>query len=438
MKRRKRILIGLGSLAAAFAVGAGLSFYADQATVPFLVTATPEDSIPVSQPEPVLSLEEAFPHVIAPRSTLFSTLRQLEIPAPTIHQIVEAAKPVQNLSRLHSGIRFQTVYGSEPTPQLSSIHFRFSAIESLQITKVDGSWVAKKITEQVDLKTVTFSGLVSSSLWESARRAEMDPNLISELADIFGWQVDFSREVRKGDRWRLTVERKLVKGEPIGWGAILAAEYENAGTIYQAALFRLNGEEMGYFDLEGKSLRRMFLKSPIRYGRITSGFNLGRFHPILKVRRPHVGVDYGAPIGTPVRAVGDGTVALAAWSGGGGNVIKIRHNSTYETAYKHLSGYAKNVKKGARVQQGQVIGYVGNTGLSTGPHLHFEFYQGGRFVDPLGRKFPSAEPVPSMHLGEFKESANSLLATLPPWQNPEVSAREMASDSSNDPESVSQ
>ncbi|HRO66297.1 MAG TPA: peptidoglycan DD-metalloendopeptidase family protein [Pseudobdellovibrionaceae bacterium] len=438
MKRKKRISIGLGFLAAAFAFGAGLSFYAEREILPFLVTAAPEDSVPVSQAEPVLSLEEAFPHVIAPRSTLFSTLRQLEIPAPTIHRIVEAAKPVQNLSRLNSGIRFQTVYAGETTPELVGIHFRFSAIESLEIKKVDDAWVAKKITEQVDLKTVTFSGLVTSSLWESARRANMDPNLISELADIFGWQVDFSREVRKDDRWRLTVEQKLVKGEPIGWGAILAAEYENAGTPYQAALFRLNGEEIGYFDTEGKSLRRMFLKSPIRYGRITSGFNLRRFHPILKVPRPHIGVDYGAPIGTPVRAVGDGVVTLASWSGGGGNVIKVRHNSTYETAYKHLSGYAKNVKKGARVQQGQVIGFVGNTGLSTGPHLHFEFYQSGRFVDPLGRKFPSADPVPPMHLGQFKESATSLLASLPPWRSEDLGAREMASDSSTGPESVSQ
>src|SRR5690606_23845960 len=135
--------------------------------------------------------------------------------------------------------------------------------------------------------------------------------------------------------------------------------------LHQAALFRLNGEEMGYFTPKGTSLRRMFLKSPIRYGRITSGFNLKRFHPVLKVNRPHVGVDYAAPIGTPIRAVGDGVVTHAAWSGGGGNVIKIRHNSTYETAYKHLSRFASGLRKGARVQQGQVIGYVGNTGLST-------------------------------------------------------------------------
>jgi murein DD-endopeptidase MepM/ murein hydrolase activator NlpD len=163
----------------------------------------------------------------------------------------------------------------------------------------------------------------------------------------------------------------------------------------------------------------MFLKSPIRYGRITSGFATKRFHPILLTNRAHLGVDYGAPIGTPIRAVGDGVVNFADWSGGGGRVLKIRHNSTYQTAYKHLNGFAKGVHPGAKVQQGQVIAYVGNTGLSTGPHLHFEFYQGGRFVDPLGKKFPSADPVPADYLAQFKAEAADKLNLLPVWQSVE-------------------
>lgn len=376
--------------------------------------------VTVQQPEapeslPIVPLEEAFPYTIEPRATLFSVLRNLDIPATTIQDIVDAAKPLQDLARLKPGMRFQLFYQDESNSELVGIQFRFSAIEFIDIRKMNNVWSAERITEKVDLKTITYSGVVTSSLWESAQKAKMDPNLISELADIFGWEVDFAREVRVNDRWRLTVEQKLVKGEAIGWGAILAAEYENAGTAYSAVLFRLNGEEMGYFSPDGKSLRKMFLKSPIRYGRITSGFSLKRFHPILQTRRAHLGVDYAAPIGTPVRAVGDGVVSFADWSGGGGRVIKLRHNSTYLTAYKHLSGFAKGIRPGAKVQQGQVIGYVGNTGLSTGPHLHFEFYQSGRYIDPLGKKFPSADPVPAAHLSQFQSEALEKLNLLPVW-----------------------
>lgn len=365
---------------------------------------------------PIVPVEEAFPYVIEPRTTLFSELRELEVPSPTIQQIVDAAKPVQNLANLRPGIRFQLTRITDPTPDISGIEFRFSAIERLDIRKQNGVWVAKKITEPVDIKVVSFNGVVNSSLWESALNAKMDPDLIAELADIFGWEVDFSREVRVNDRWRITVEQKTVHGEPVGWGAILAAEYINAGESHRAALFRLEGKDMGYYTPAGASLRKMFLKSPIRYGRITSHFNKRRFHPIRRIIRPHNGVDYGAPKGTPVRSVGEGTVIFAQRSGGGGNVIKVRHNATYQTAYKHLSGYARGLRVGTRVQQGQVIGYVGSTGLSTGPHLHFEFYQNNSYIDPLSKRFPSAEPVPADHLPAFKTKAEALLAALPAWE----------------------
>lgn len=410
--------LGLGSVVLAIFLG---TFLSQMVFKQQRVSAPNEAKAEIQQP--VIPLEEAYPHVIKPRSTLFSTLRELNVPPQTIQQIVDTAKPIQNLAKLRSGIRFQIFRQNENESDLNGIQFRFSAIEMLSVKKTNDTWVAEKITEEVDLQVVSYSGMVSSSLWESAQKAQMDPYLISELADIFGWEVDFSREVRENDRWRLTVERKFVKGEPIGWGAILAAEYINAGTLRQAALFRLNGEEMGYFNPKGESLRKVFLKSPIRYGRITSGFKMRRFHPVLQVNRPHLGVDYAAPIGTPVRAVGDGTVTFAAMSGGGGNVIKIRHNSTYETAYKHLSGYGKGIRSGARVQQGQVIGYSGNTGLSTGPHLHFEFYQSGRYIDPLSKKFPSAEPVAPDHMAQFETEAVALLGALPPWEKADLEAQ---------------
>lgn len=397
---------------------------------------------------PIVPLEEAFPFVLEANTSLFTSLREREIAPALIHEIVNASKPVQDLSRLRPGIRYQLYFKNDQvkdipknqevvdlhpqeaqkeTLELTSIHFRFSAIESLVVSKIRETWKAEKIIEPVDIKTMTYTGTVTSSLWESAERAKMDPNLISELADIFAWEVDFAREVQLHDKWRLTVEQKLVKGQPIGWGAILAAEYINSGESHRAALFRVNGEEVGYFTPEGGSLRKMFLKSPLRYGRITSGFGR-RFHPILKTSRAHLGVDYSASIGTPIRAVGDGTVMMAGWSGGGGKVIKLRHNSSYQTAYKHLSGFAKGVHSGARVKQGQVIGYTGNTGLSTGPHLHFEFWSGGRYVDPLRKKFPSADPVPTAQLEQFKAESAVFLATLPAWENRDISTADISSD----------
>lgn len=416
-----------------------------------------------------VSLEESYPHQIEPQSTLYSVLRELNIAAPTIHAIVTAAKPVIDLGRLRPGTRFRLIpharalgvsegsggapgtlgtFGKFGTPgtskisgiprvladpkarethqELGGIRFWISPIEKVEIRKVDETWVAEKIIEPVETRVVTFRGLVETTLWESAEKVQMDPNLIVELAEIFAWQVDFAREVRPQDRWRLSVEQKWVKGQPIGWGAILAAEYENAGELHNAVLFRPNGESKGYFAMDGTSLRRMFLKSPIRYGRISSRFTRRRFHPVLKVNRPHLGVDYAAPIGTPVRAVGSGTITHAGWLGGGGRTVKIRHNSVYNTAYLHLSRFAAGVRPGSRVEQGQVIGFVGTTGLSTGPHLHFEFKQNGRVVDPLGHKFPSADPVPAQDMAQFKEDARSLLRSLPDWENL-VSMREPAS-----------
>jgi murein DD-endopeptidase MepM/ murein hydrolase activator NlpD len=370
---------------------------------------------------PVLpSVEELFPHVMPPNSTLNAVLQDQGFTPQTIHQIVEAAKPVANLGRLNSGVRFNIVYApavADADPVAIEIRFRFSATELLDVRKTGSLWHAEKIREVVDTKIRTFAGEVESSLWGSAVQAHMDPNLISELAEVFAWQIDFNREVQEGDRWRISVEQKFVRGQPIGWGSIQAAEYDNGDQKFSAVLFQINEQERGYFAPDGSNLKKMFLKSPLRYGRISSRFTTKRFHPILQINRPHLGVDYAAPVGTPIRAVGDASVEVAGTVGGAGKMIKLRHNAMYITAYKHLSGFAQGVHAGARVRQGQVIGYVGTTGLSTGPHLHFEFFQGGQYVDPLGKKFPSAEPVPARLFGQFQVAMKNQLASLPDWEN---------------------
>jgi murein DD-endopeptidase MepM/ murein hydrolase activator NlpD len=384
----------------------------------------PETEMVQAPPAPErISVEEEYPHSISPDSTLFSVLRGLNISPQAIQEIVTAAKPYTNLAMLRPGTRFKIYEQPTPVQTLTGIKFRFSPVEFLEIKKTDEKWVAERILEKVDVKVVTFSGTVTSSLWESAEGANMDFNLISELSEIFGWQVDFAREVRAGDRWRLSVEKRFVKGEPIGWGSILSAEYENDGELHSAILFKKDGKELGYFSPEGNSLRRMFLKSPIKFGRISSRFSKSRFHPVLQINRPHLGVDYAAPVGTPIRAVGDGVITTAGWRGGAGNMIKLKHNATYETAYKHLKGFGRGIKSGSRVRQGDIIGYVGTTGLSTGPHLHFEFYINGRFVDPLGQRFPSADPVPKDLMEEFKQEVTRLSALLPEWKKPVVETK---------------
>ncbi len=360
-----------------------------------------------------LSLEDEFPHIMKRNLPLYSHLIKLDVPSNEILELVKAAKPLKDLSRLSAGTRFKIVHGAHKI--LEEIRFYFSPVESLKIKKENKKWTAQLLTEPVTTELVSFLGTVETSLWASTLSADMDPYLIVALSEIFAWEVDFNREVRSGDRWRITAEKKMANGKHVGWGSILAAEYINAGKSHKAVLFRHKNKDMGYYTLKGESLRKMFLKSPLRFGRVTSRFNRRRFHPRLKRIRPHNGVDYGAPTGTPVRSVANGVVTFARRSGGGGKVLKIRHNSIYKTAYKHLSRYGKGIRKGRRVKQGQVVAYVGNTGLSTGPHLHYEFLKNGRFKDPLRQKFPSAKPLEQKYKAEFAKQSLKRLATLPRW-----------------------
>jgi murein DD-endopeptidase MepM/ murein hydrolase activator NlpD len=363
--------------------------------------------------EQVLSIEEEFPHVIKRNIALYSYLSELEVPSLDIIEMVNASKAKKDLSKLTPGTRFQIKQGVKKN--LEEIKVRFSAVEKLEVKKIKGKWDARIVEELVDIQSVSFVGKVENSLWESALNSKMDPYLIVAMSEIFGWEVDFNREVRLGDKWRITAEKKLVKGQHVGWGSVLAAEYVNSGESHKAVLFRHEGEDVGYYDLKGESLRKMFLKSPLRFGRVTSRFNKRRFHPKLKIIRPHNGVDLGAPTGTPVRAVADGTVTFSKYRGGGGKTLKLRHNSKYKTAYKHLSRFGKGIRPGVKVKQGQVVAYVGSTGLSTGPHLHYEFFINNRFVDPLRQKFPSADPVsPELKLAFLKQS-KKMAARLPSW-----------------------
>ena len=254
----------------------------------------------------------------------------------------------------------------------------------------------------------TAAGTLSDSLWTSLRGQGLDAGVIVELADIFAWDIDFLTETRNGDRWAMSWEEDRTPEGRLVNVKILGAIYSGKNTGHHTAT-RFMDE---YFDAEGASLRRAFLHAPLNFRRISSGFTNRRFHPILRTWRPHHGTDYAAATGTPAVTVGDGTVFYRGYQGGLGNVVKIRHNGTYSSYYGHLSRFAKGVTAGTRVKQGQVIGYVGSTGLSTGPHLHFEMIKNGTSVNFLSLKVPSVGSVPPARQKAFEEKRDKILPPL--------------------------
>lgn len=264
------------------------------------------------------------------------------------------------------------------------------------------SLTAWRDEKTVDIKTEHIEGVINTSLWNAIKDANGDANLTMELSDIYSWTVDFFG-IQPGDTFKVVYENRYIHDECIGMGKILACYLNNAGSKHYAYYFEQNGNGQ-YFDENGANLRKAFLKAPLNYRRISSTFSNARRHPVTKVVRPHHGVDYAAPTGTPVVTVGDGTVIEKGWDKkGGGNYLKIRHNSTYTTTYMHLNGFAKGIQKGSKVKQGDLIGYVGSTGMSTGPHLDFRLNKNGTYINPLTFNPPSAEPVSEDNKIAFEE-----------------------------------
>jgi murein DD-endopeptidase MepM/ murein hydrolase activator NlpD len=255
-------------------------------------------------------------------------------------------------------------------------------------------------------------GTIKNSLYQSAQDEGIDFDLAMALADIFAWDIDFYVDLRPSDHYSFIYEKRFRDGDFIGNGGIMAAHFYNENTHHRAYYFEVPGRGGDYYDEGGRSLRKQFLKSPLRYTRISSGFSRHRLHPILKIHRPHLGIDYAAPVGTPVQALGDGRVTFKGWKGGYGRYVEIRHSSQYTTSYAHLSRYGSKVKKGQTVKQGQVIGYVGSSGLSTGPHLDFRMKRNGSYVNPLRLRFPTAQPVPPTYLAEFQNQVALLEGKL--------------------------
>jgi murein DD-endopeptidase MepM/ murein hydrolase activator NlpD len=273
-----------------------------------------------------------------------------------------------------------------------AVTYVFSFNDSLNITAFE-----KEITTEIKYA----NGIISSSLWNAILDGGMPPALAAELNNIFQWTVDFFG-LEEGDKFKVVYEEKFIEEKSINIGKILTAQFTSSGRTYTAIPFIQDGKET-YFDADGKSLRKAFLKAPLTFSRISSRYTTSRLHPVLKIRRPHLGVDYAAPTGTPVHSVGDGKVTSATYDGANGRMVKIKHNATYSTAYLHLSRFGSGITPGKMVKQGDVIGYVGSTGLSTGPHLDFRFYQNGTPIDPLKVIAPPSEPVTDANRDRFEK-----------------------------------
>ena len=340
-------------------------------------------------------------------STLFDKAGIRPDQVVELMQLEEARK----LTRLHPGDVIQVDLSDQG--ELLALNHDLDNFHYLRIVREQGILQAKTVKHAIETRTAYASGEIESSLFLASQQAGLSQNLTMELASIFGWDIDFVLDIRQGDRFTLIYEEIYKDGEKIQDGNIIAAEFINQGRTHRALRYvdPTTGDP-GYYSPDGQSLRKAFLRSPVKFSRISSRFTRKRYHPLLHKFRSHKGVDYAASRGTPVRASGDGKVIFRGRKGGYGNVVILKHGSRYSTLYAHLSKFNRKARVGRRVKQGQVIGYVGATGLASGPHLHYEFRVNGVHRNPLTVKFPSTRPIPERHRDNFELTTRAYVAQL--------------------------
>ena len=344
-----------------------------------------------------LPLEIAFQR----GETLGQVLKELGLePTEAQSMLVKLSQHV-NVRRLRPQDRYAALVDDDG--RLQDLRVTLDGKGRALVRREGDSWHSSwsEFTEVVE--TQVIRGVLEGSLESSIRRAGGEAVVAYVMANVLQWDLDFNRDLRLGDRFEVLYEKIYLNGDFHRVGSVLALSYGNDDRLLEAYQF---GEDAGHYDGDGRPLRKLFLKSPLRYSRVTSGFSSRRFHPVSKSYRPHYGVDYGAPVGTPVRVTGSGVVQSAGWDRGGGKTVKVRHPNGYLTAYLHLSRFAEGVRAGTRVGQGEVIGYVGTTGVSTGAHLDYRMQKGGRWINPQAFKSEPAPPIPPDRLQEFETVRN--------------------------------
>ena len=376
----------------------------------------PEEAPAPSQP--VLSSQDMVENVIPAKwdalkvesgDNLSLIFNRMNISPAVLQEIMSLGKEVDILKHLMPDheMRFQFDDG-----ELAAMQYDVNLTETLKISRQEGSYAAQTIKTELETRVKDSTGIITDSLFLSAQRAGLSDNLIMQLVELYGWDIDFALDIRKGDRFHVIYDEKYKDGVKVQDGPILAAEFINRDKPYFAVRYTQPDGYTSYYNENGFSMRKAFLRTPLKFTRISSRFSLARKHPILNKIRAHRGVDYAAPMGTPIKATGDGTVSFIGTNGGYGRVIILRHGEKYSTLYGHMSRFARGLKNGARVKQGQIIGYVGMSGLATGPHLHYEFRINGVHYNPLTVELPKAIGIPREIMADFKAKTLPLLAKL--------------------------
>ena len=329
-----------------------------------------------------------YKDVIQPNEFLANILLKYNIPYPEIDALAKESKTIFDVRKMAAGKNYTILCSKDSLGKAQCFIYEPNATDYVVFDMRDTLSIYKG-QKEVETRIQTASGVIRSSLYQTLVNAKVSPVLAIEMANVFAWTIDFYR-IQKDDWFKVIYEERFVDGESIGVGRVLSANFNHQGKDFFACYF-VQDSIGDYFDAEANSLRRAFLKSPLKYGRLTSGFTMRRFHPVQKRNKPHLGTDYAAPKGTPILATGDGVVIASAYAKYNGNYVKIRHNSTYTTQYLHMS--KRGVKVGQHVTQGDVIGYVGSTGLATGPHVCYRFWKNGRQTNHLREEFPPSKPV---------------------------------------------
>jgi len=355
-----------------------------------------------------------------------STLFQRAKLSPLDVYKVSSSKSGRALRNLYPGETFR--FGVNNDGILAELQYIKSPLESHIFTYKNGSYIAEKQLRQPEVLVSYREGVIKDSLYMAGKEANLPDKLIMELANIFGWDIDFVFDIRRGDSFSLTYEDRYLEGEKLGTGNIIAASFTNRGKTYQAVRYTNSKGRSNYYTPEGRSMRKAFLRTPLDIFRISSGFNLRRKHPIHKKIKAHRGVDYAAPRGTPVYAAGDGKVIATGYSKPNGNYVFVQHGQTYTTKYLHLN--RKKVRKGQTVRQRQLIGTVGSTGYATGPHLHYEFLVNGVHRNPRTVKLPQSQPIAKAEKAAFLKATKSSLAQLAEYQRPTQLASAQRNNSS--------
>jgi murein DD-endopeptidase MepM/ murein hydrolase activator NlpD len=358
------------------------------------------DSIPSPTIEYGINTDSftVYKDVIKPNEFLANILLKYKIPYPEIDQLAKESESVFDVKKLASGKNYTILCSKDSLGKAQCFIYEPNAVDYVVFDMRDSISIYKG-KKEVTTKIHEASGTIQSSLYQTLDDANVIPVLAIEMADVFAWTIDFYR-IQKGDWFKVIYEEKFVDGKSIGIGRVLASNFNHYNKDFFACYF-VQDSIGDYFDDEANSLRRAFLKSPLKFGRLTSGFTMRRFHPVQKRNKPHLGTDYAAPKGTPIMATGDGVVIASSRSKYNGNYVKIKHNSTYTTQYLHMSKRAAKV--GQHVMQGDIIGYVGSTGLATGPHVCYRFWKNGSQTNHLKEDFPPSEPVKTQHLERFNK-----------------------------------